>query len=440
MVTVIKTGTSLSGVFHYNERKVRAGVAECIMAVNYPWDMEYMTSSDKLNQLLHQAALNENVTRNSVHISLNFAPSEKLSPDQLGEIAENYMQKIGFGDQPYLVYQHHDAGHPHLHIVSVKVRADGSRIDMNNVGRNQSEKARKEIELAFGLVKASGKNQKQENEITPVSVQVAQYGQTETKQAIAKILDAVLKNYRYTSLPELNAVLRQYNVVADSGSERSRLNQHHGLTYSVLDKDGKKIGVPIKASDFPNKPTLKYLERKFKVNEELRQPHKARVKNTIDLALLKQPGHSLQSLISVLEKEGIYTARRENAAGMIYGLTYVDHKTKCIFNGSDLGKPYSAKGLKERCRPDESIQFKPNLKIPQDLYATTKQDSLSLQKPLTELASHNDRPSMAYPPLTSEAGKVLDLLLQPEPTPDFIPSDLKRRSRKKKRIRFTGHQ
>lgn len=254
------------------------------------------------------------------------------------------------------------------------------------------------------------------------------------------VLNSVVKNYRYTSLPELNAVLRQYNVIADPGSERSRTHQHHGLTYSVLDKNGKKIGVPIKASDFPNKPTLKYLERKFKVNEELRQPHKARVKNAIDLALLKQPGHSLQSLISVLEKEGIYTARRENAAGMIYGLTYVDHKTKCVFNGSDLGKPYSAKGLQERCLPDESIQSKPSLKIPQAQYETPKKDSLSLQKPLTESASHNDRPSMVYPPLTSEAGKVLDLLLQPEPTPDFIPSDLKRRSRKKKRIRFTGHQ
>ena len=144
MVTVIKTGASLSGVFHYNERKVRTGVAECIMAANYPKDLEDLTLANKLNRLLNRAALNENVTRNSVHISLNFSPSETLSPDRLREIAEIYMQKIGFGEQPYLVYQHHDAGHPHLHIVTVKVRADGSRIDMHNIGRNQSERARKE--------------------------------------------------------------------------------------------------------------------------------------------------------------------------------------------------------------------------------------------------------------------------------------------------------
>jgi hypothetical protein len=47
---------------------------------------------------------------------------------------------------------------------------------------------------------------------------------------------------------------------------------------------------------------------------------------------------------------------------MIYGLTYVDHKTKCVFNGSDLGKHYSAKGLQERCRPNESVQSQTALK------------------------------------------------------------------------------
>jgi hypothetical protein len=419
--------------------KVRAGVAECILAANYSKDLEDLTITNKLDRLVHRAALNENVIRNSVHISLNFAASETLSPDRLNDIAQAYMQKIGFGEQPYLVYQHHDAGHPHLHIVSVKVRENGSRIDMHNIGRNQSEKARKEIEQSFGLVKASAKNQKVAYEATPISVQLVNYGQKETKMAIAQVLDSVLKTYHYTSLPELNVVLRQYNVVADPGSEKSRIHQHHGLTYSVLAANGKKIGVPIKASDFPNKPTFKYLERKFRVNEELRQPHKTRVKNAIDLALLKPTGHSLQSLTAALEKEGIYTFRRENAAGMVYGLTYVDHTTKCVFNGSDLGKPYSAKGLQERCRPQEINQSIVGLKKPMAVYKPLRQDSLSLHKPLAETVNHHDQPALANSSLSSGAGKVLDLLLQPEPTLDYIPGELKRQSRKKKRIRFTGH-
>ncbi len=51
----------------------------------------------------------------------------------------------------------------------------------------------------------------------------------------------------------------------------------------------------------------------------------------------------------MLEKQGIHTAIRRNNDGIIYGITYVDHRTKCVFNGSDLGKEYSAKRIVERC-------------------------------------------------------------------------------------------
>jgi uncharacterized protein YijF (DUF1287 family) len=53
------------------------------------------------------------------------------------------MEKIGFGEQPYLIYKHEDAGHPHIHIVSTTIKADGSRINTHNIGRNQSEKQEK---------------------------------------------------------------------------------------------------------------------------------------------------------------------------------------------------------------------------------------------------------------------------------------------------------
>jgi hypothetical protein len=214
MVAVIKTGHSIHRILNYNENKVREGVAECILATNYPMDVEQLSIKNKLNRMLKQAVLNENATRNSVHISLNFDPSEKISNEQLKEIADIYMQKIGFGEQPYLVYKHFDAGHPHIHIVSVKVRADGSRINMQNIGRNQSEKARKEIEIAYSLAKAENMKKKQ-YELKSTFTQKVQYGKSDSRRAIANVLDAVLTTYNFTSLPELNAVLKQYNVLAD---------------------------------------------------------------------------------------------------------------------------------------------------------------------------------------------------------------------------------
>ncbi len=98
-----------------------------------------------------------------------------------------------------------------------------------------------------------------------------------------------------------------------------------------MDENGNKVGVPVKASDFYNNPGLQFLKTKFQENETARQPHKVRVKNAIDLALLKNPNHSVQSLIKSLEKEAIQTVLRQNEQGLIYGTTYVDYRTKCVF-------------------------------------------------------------------------------------------------------------
>src|SRR5690606_14418569 len=169
-------------VFHYNENKVKEGVAECIGAENFPLNVEDMSLKMKLNFLLKRIELNENVKRNSVHISLNFDPSEiHLSKGKLMEIANTYMQQLGFGEQPYLVYQHYDAGHPHLHLVTTNIQSNGSRIDLHHLGIRKSEPARKEIEKMFGLVVADTHARKEAFRLKLVDVKKVQYGRTETK-------------------------------------------------------------------------------------------------------------------------------------------------------------------------------------------------------------------------------------------------------------------
>jgi len=184
MVTVIKVSHSMHRIFNYNENKVKEGVAECIGAENFPLNAEEMSLKIKLNYLLKRMELNENVKRNSVHISLNFDPSEKdLSKEKLMEIAGVYMQKLGFGEQPYLIYQHHDAGHPHLHLVTTNIQANGKRIDLHHLGIRKSEPARKEIEKMFGLIEAENHQRLQPFQLKPVDARKVQYGRTETKRA-----------------------------------------------------------------------------------------------------------------------------------------------------------------------------------------------------------------------------------------------------------------
>lgn len=52
------------------------------------------------------------------HASLNSSPGNKLTDEQLRVIANKYMQKMGYGDQPYIVFKHKDIDLKHLHIVS----------------------------------------------------------------------------------------------------------------------------------------------------------------------------------------------------------------------------------------------------------------------------------------------------------------------------------
>lgn len=124
-------------------------------------------------------------------MSLNFDPSKKLNKEQLAEISKAYLKGIGFEKQPALIYEQRDAGHPHIHIVTTNIKAE--------------------------------------------------YGKSETKKAISTVLEKVLKEYKFTTIGELNAVLNQFNVAADIGSEHSRIRKNIGILYRVLDKDGNRF-------------------------------------------------------------------------------------------------------------------------------------------------------------------------------------------------------
>lgn len=424
MVAVIKTGRSIHRIFNYNENKVREGVARCIGQGNYPVEATRLSANMRLNRLLNRAMLNPNVSRNSVHISLNFDPYEILSDEKMNSIAHSYMKGIGFDKQPYLVYRHEDAGHPHLHICSVNIRADGRRIDMNNIGRNQSEKARKEIEQNFGLVVAEG--QQRTYALDPVDVEKARYGKRTTKAAIQTVLQYVLDRYSYASLPELNAVLNLYNVTAERGGEDSVMYRLGGLHFRLLDDGGKKIGVPIKASLFYNRPTLKNLQEKFLKNRPKKLPHKLKLKNSLDKLLVSTDIVSMESLGQALETQGIHLRLRQSTEGHLYGVTFVDHRTHCVFNGSELGKGYSAKALELRLGPGTVAV--PNL--PRHS-ARQQEDGLQPQPTAAETKAMSNPPAPAQP---KEEPTMLDTLLQVENVPDYLPYHLRKyRKRKKKK-------
>jgi len=344
MVCKVRSGKNIRGALNYNENKVKEGVAECIGAANFVGQPQHLRFSDKLARFEHLIETNTRAKTNTVHISLNFDVGEKLNQNKLNAIATTYMDMIGFGDQPYLVYVHRDAAHPHLHIVSTNIQENGKRISIHNLGKNQSEVARKEIEETYGLVKAESK----QNQAFDRSLNKAVYGKSETKRTINNIVGEVMRRYRFASLSEFNAVLRQYNVMADRGKEGMTMFNKNGLMYTMLDSKGNKIGVPIKASALYLKPTLKKLSDQFDLGALLKQTQKERLTKIIDSFFHATDRHTRVNFCDYMNFYGLNAMFRESKEGRVYGLTFVDNKKGAVFNGSDLGKEYSGQALIRR--------------------------------------------------------------------------------------------
>jgi len=250
------------------------------------------------------------------------------------------------------------------------------------------------------------------------SVQVPKinYGKSPTKRAIVNVLDAVLTKYKYASLAELNAVLKLYNLTADRGNQEGIIFRKRGLVYRVLDEKGNKIGVPVKASSIYNKPTLSYLETKFQENGQLKEQFKKSLKTSIDWIMVKPP-KSLEAFKRSLEKEKISLAIRQNDNGIVYGLTYIDHNTKSVFNGSDIGKEYSAKAILEKCGTTQSlISEKAN-----EQKQLNKDETISVDID----KSRESRQDLF---------KALDVLITPQEQFNYLPYDLRKHKRKRKKF------
>ena len=408
MVAKIETGKSLSGALYYNENKVMSNVAKLLDVRGYGKDCSDLTLQDKLLRLTDLAGRNHLAKTNTVHISLNFDVSESLEKEQLIEISDDYMNHIGFGNQPYLIYQHLDAGHPHLHLLTTNIESTGKRIELHNIGRDRSEPARRAIEIKFGLVRADQKNPAMETS-NVINLKPLNYGKAPTKRALTNIVNEVTRSYKFTSLAELNAILGLYNINADRGTATSVMFHNNGLRYWVTDQTGKKQGVPIKASSMYKKPTLKLLEERFRLNDYLRKPLKENVKAKIDQGL--KTAANRESLILRLANMQVQLVIRQNSEGRIYGVTFVDHQQRVVFNGSDLGKDYSAAILFQRLATSsyESVQ------------------NSNFTKPIgpLETSSHPEHLVTTF--------SLIDLLLNPQGQDAGVPNQLTQQKKRKKR-------
>ena len=273
-----------------------------------------------------------------LHISLNPDPKDCVTEEQFIKLAEQYMQRMGFGDQPYIVYRHNDIGREHVHIVSVRVDETGRAIS-DSYEHERSMKVCRELEQQFDLTPATKKEWKEGLPLSPVD-----YDSGNLKGQLAGVIRPIAREWRFGTLGEYRAVLSLYGITVDEVKGEYGRREYHGLSYSATDKDGNKVGKPFKSSVFGKEAGIAALEKRMQTAAAWMKSHKDIATDTAAriASAMQTAGRDRALFERELMRQGIGVVFRTNDAGRIYGATFIDHADKTVFNGSRLGKEFSA--------------------------------------------------------------------------------------------------
>ncbi|NDP19997.1 MAG: relaxase/mobilization nuclease domain-containing protein [Paludibacter sp.] len=343
MIAKISSGSSIFGALAYNQMKVDEHHAKVLFSNRMiePHDGNY-----QIGVCMHSfepyLAANQKTEKPILHISLNPDPKDVLTDDQLSKIAQEYMQKLGYGNQPFIVYKHEDIDRHHLHIVSVRVDENGKKLDHNFENRKSMEICRM-LEQKFCLIPADKKERQAD-----FSVKTMQYGKINLKSQIACVIRPLVKSYCFQSLGEYKALLSLYNITLEEIKGVSGDKPFNGLVYSATNDKGERIGKPFKSSLFGKSVGYEALQQRMLQSGKIIKVKQLKERSKDIVAKVMKFAPSRADFEKQLDANGINLVFRQNDSGRIYGVTFIDHQNKCVLNGSRLGKEFSANVFNEQ--------------------------------------------------------------------------------------------
>ena len=335
MIAKISATENLGGALGYNFKKVEKGEASILFAQGLYQNKEgTYTMAEVFTDM--QAVIPEKCrTKKMVfHCSLNPHPDEKLSNETLTQIAKEYMEALGYGKQPYIVFKHNDIAREHIHIVSLWVDSRGRKIN-DKFEKRRSKKITDTLEKRFGLIPSSKVADKAVEETT------VDIGKGNIKEQVSNVVRMVMKHYHFCSLGELNAILSVYNLAVEEVKTEFRGKKYDGLIYVPTDGKGGKISIPINASDIGRGVGYTAVQNRMQKSKQNVKPLLPSVRNKV-LQTMRTSPKTEEELRQRLEEQSLRVFIRKNESGRIYGITFIDDKEGIALNGSRLGKGYAA--------------------------------------------------------------------------------------------------
>jgi hypothetical protein len=344
MIAKIGRGNSLYGALAYNYQKLEKESAEVLFTQKIIQSPDGNYSLERLSRSFELYLLANRKTEKPVlHISLNPDPNDKVSNTDFENMAQDYMKQMGYGNQPFVVFKHTDIDRTHIHIVSVCVDSEGRKIS-DKFEKRRSMTVCRVLEKQYNLISAVEKKQDAHERIfKPVD-----YKAGDVKSQMASILRHLPKNYQFQTFGAYNAVLSLFNITTEQvkGEYNGVLKQ--GLVYFALNHQGEKTSNPFKASLFGKSAGYVQLQSQCDQNRiKLKDsPVKQSVKHRIE-SVLPNASNEIEFRKKLME-ERINIVVRRNAGGRIYGITFIDHKSRSVWNGSELSKNLSANAFHDR--------------------------------------------------------------------------------------------
>ena len=336
MIAKISATENLGGALGYNFKKVEKGEASILLAAELYQDREgRYTMEDVLADMEALIPKKCRTKKTVFHCSLNPHPDEKLSDETLTQIAKEYMEALGYGNQPYIVFKHSDIAREHIHIVSLRVDGEGKKIN-DRFEKRKSKQITDTLERMYNLIPSSKVSGKEETETPKVDID-----RGNIKEQVASVIRMVLKHYKFCSLGELNAILNKYNLAVEEVKTEFRGKKYDGLVYVPTDDKGDKVSSPIHASDIGRGVGYTAVQNRMQKSKQAIKPLISIIRYRV-LQTMRTSPKTEEELQQRLEEQGLRVFIRKNESRRIYGITFIDDKEGIALNGSRLGKGYAA--------------------------------------------------------------------------------------------------
>lgn len=337
MIAEISPPTAnIQHALNYNFLKVEESVADLIYVKGLKQDFNGDIDLNSALSLMQERLLGSR-TRNPVfHVSLNPHPNDILNNDDLQHIACEYMQRMGYGKQPFIVFKHRDTGRIHLHIVSIRVDETGKKID-HRFERIKSQKVVSQLEDEFSLIKTPKRMMKKK--VIPLLMKV-DFTRGNIHEQMISTIRAVFEHYSFSSIGELDAILHYYGLSAKAGKIKLGTKTFATATYLAINDKGKPISPPLTGKELGQGFSIRDLNQKMMKSKSELKGQTKELRRAIML-LLEGKRRTREQFEKKLAEIGVFVHIRQNKE-RIYGITFINQREGYAINGSSIDRDLTA--------------------------------------------------------------------------------------------------